>query len=123
MIEVSSNAKLPVVKIVDFKKFLFDEKKKEKTQSRGKTRLKEFRIGPGTGQGDIDTRVRRAKKFLEEGHQVKLTVKFKGRERRHPEVGKEKLEKMVEALQESGEISKDFEKKGQFLSITLAPKK
>lgn len=125
LVEVAPNADPPVVKIVDFKKLLFEEKKKaQKSKTGFKSKpMKEFRFGPNIGQGDLRGRINRARGFLEKGHHVKFTIQFKGRENRHPEVGKAKIQQAVTALTEAAEICKNFERRGRFLSLTLMPKK
>lgn len=102
LVEVSPSATPPVVRIVDFKKWLFERGKQAEGRKGKKSELKEFRIRPNIGENDLAVRARRAEDFLKEGDKVKLTVVFRGREFSHPEVGLEKLKKMAELLRDSG---------------------
>lgn len=124
LVEVAPQTQPPVVKLIDYKKFLFEEKRKQKTVSKAKkSSLKELRLRPTTGQGDMERYANRAREWLENKRQVKFTVQFRGRERSHPEVGREKLEQMVETLTDAGEVGKPIEQRGRFLSVILVPKK
>lgn len=94
------NANPPVAKIVEFSKFLYEERKKTssaKAKSK-KTDVKEFRLGPTTGEGDIQRFVKRAKDFIDDGDKVKITVKMKGREVMFPEVAFEQIKKIEKEL-------------------------
>ena len=97
LVLVVPNANPPVAKIVEFTKFLYEEKKKAST-ARGKSRktdVKEFWLSPTTGEGDIQRFVKRARDFIEDGDKVKITVKMKGRQVMFPEVAVEKI-KIIE---------------------------
>lgn len=100
LILVVPNANPPVAKIVEFTKFLYEERKKAsiaKAKSK-KTEMKEFRMTPTTGEGDIQRFVTRGREFIEDGDKLKITVKMRGRERMFPEVAFEKLRKMEKEL-------------------------
>ncbi|MFH1896346.1 MAG: translation initiation factor IF-3 [bacterium] len=127
LVEIVPNARPPVVKIVDFKKFLFDEKRKT-TEARKKAKVKkqatkEFRFGPFIGDHDLEMRIVRARGFLENGDKVKITVEFKGREMTRKDFGKEKMNKVIKELENVGEIEWGPEQKGRYLSALLKPKK
>ncbi len=107
LVEVSPNAHPPVVRIVDLKRWLFERERKGVAKAGRKSELKEFRIRPNIGENDLALRVRRAEGFLKKGDKVKLTVVFRGREISHPEVGLEKLKRMVELLKEFGKPEGD----------------
>lgn len=94
LIEINSRSNPPLAKIIAKGKFLYDEKKKANAQKKSQkvSELKEIVFRPTTEEHDLNHKLSAAKEFLVEGHKVKLTVKFKGRELAHPEVGREKLE-------------------------------
>ena len=121
--EVSSGATPPVCRIGDYNKYLYDQKAKLKKNKTKKNDLKEFQLSPKIAEGDLKMRVDRGREFLKEGNMVKYTVKFKGRERLHPELGEMKL-KIVEAeLAEVSSMEVAPKKFGNAISMTLAPKK
>ena len=124
LVVIAQNAKPPVAKILDFKKFLYQERKKAssaKAKSR-KSELKELRFGPSTGEEDVRTRTERARKFLEDKNRVKLTVKLRGREREHPELGVEKLQGVVKALEDIAKPEGEPKKIGGTISMVLVAK-
>jgi translation initiation factor IF-3 len=121
LVEVSDKAEPPVVKIVDFKKFLYEQKRKIQTVRAKKSSLKELRLSPNIGENDLGLRIRRAQQFLKEGHQVKLTVVFRGREVTHWEIGQEKLNRFVSSLEKEGHQEGQFRKLGRFLSALIVP--
>lgn len=125
LVEVSPSAKPPVCKLLDFKRFLLEKKRKEKTAKRKSTKveLKEIRIKPNIGEADLNVRARRAEEFLKEGNRVKLTVVYRGREMSHPEVGLEKINKMLEALKEVAKIEGEPTRRGRAMEALLVPRK
>jgi translation initiation factor IF-3 len=104
LVEIAATAKPPVVKIVDFKKFKYEEAKKERLARKKthETDTKEVWLGPLISPHDLETRLKRAKEFLGDGDRVKLTVRFSGREMAHPEFGHQVLRKSEEFLNEIG---------------------
>lgn len=124
LVEVAPMAKPPVVKIVDFQKYLF-AKKRRGAKSKAKTQTsetKELRFGPNIGPKDLNDRISRAKEFLEAGNKIKLTIHFKGRQITHPEVGMEKLNKAVKELTNYCVVEQEIKKDGRFLYTILKPK-
>lgn len=125
LVLISEKAEPPVAKILDYSKFLYEERKKQsshKTKS-AKSETKEFIFGPAIGEGDIQTRIERTKEFLEDGHRVKMTVRLKGRERAFPEIGIKKLEKITSELAEVAKTEEDKPKlKGNLITITFLRK-
>ncbi|OGC64792.1 translation initiation factor IF-3 [candidate division WWE3 bacterium RIFOXYB2_FULL_41_6] len=102
LVLIAPQSNPPVARIMDFTKFLYMERKK-KSQNKVKAKkseLKEFRIGPTIGQGDLDTRVERAIEFIKNGDRVKVTVQMQGREKKYPEVAMDKLKLMEKGLEE-----------------------
>lgn len=125
LVEISGNADPPVVRIVDFKKFKYEESKKDRLARKNvhHTGTKEIWLGPLIGKHDLENRLRRAQEFLEEGNRVKLTVKFSGREMNHPEFGHEVLNKSKALLNEIGEADGFPKFMGRNLSLSFNPVK
>ena len=112
------NANPPVAKIVEFTKFLYEERKKASTakaKSR-KTDVKEFRLGPTTGEGDIQRFVKRAKEFIEDGDKVKITVKMRGREVMFPDVACDQIKKIEKELIEVAKLESEPKRMGNMIS-------
>ncbi len=125
LVEINEKAVPPIVKIVDFKKFKYEEAKKERLAKRNthETDTKEIWLGPLIGKHDLENRLGRALEFLKEGDRVKLTVKFSGREMNHPEFGHEVLKKSKEFLAEVGEPSGESKFFGRNLALSFNPVK
>lgn len=126
LVEVAGQAQPPVVKIVDFKKFLYQEEKKRREEKRkAKTsETKEIRLGPFMSDNDLQVMIRRGREFLEDGNKVRLVVKFKGRQITHPEFGREIINKTVTALSDISKIEREphFEGK-QLITLLTAERK
>jgi translation initiation factor IF-3 len=106
LVEIAPTAQPPVCRIMDYGKFKFDEAQKAK-ESRRKTLnvgVKEMKYRPKIGPGDFDTKTRLVEKFLNEGHKVKVTIMFRGRESAHPELGKKILDRIVEKLDDVAKV-------------------
>ena len=106
LVEIAPTAQPPVCRIMDYGKFKFDEAQKAK-ESRRKTLnvgVKEMKYRPKIGAGDFDTKTRLVEKFLNEGHKVKVTIMFRGRESAHPELGKKILDRIVEQLEDVAKV-------------------
>lgn len=102
LVVIAHKAEPPVAKILDFNKFLYDERKKSsasKAKSK-KSQLKELRFGPRIGEADLAVRIGRAREFLEDNHRVRIRVRLRGRERAFPELGFKKIEKMMGELED-----------------------
>lgn len=124
LVEIAPNGKPPVAKILDFKKFLYDERKKAsaaKAHSK-QTELKEFKFGPYIGANDLNVKIERAKDFLKDKHRAKFTVQFRGREIAHPEVGWEKIKHVVEELNEIGAVEQPPKMINKMISVIILPK-
>ncbi len=118
---ITEGANPPIAKILDFNKFLYDERKKTsaiKAKSK-KSEIKEFVFGPTIDTGDLTTRIERSKDFIKDGNRVKVTVKFKGRENEHPAVGIEKLNRFIEELKEIAKPEAEPKKNGNLLTVTF----
>jgi len=124
LVEVAPAANPPVAKLLNFKQFAFERKKQEK-EARKSTRagLKEIRMRPNIGEADLAIRAKRAREFLEEGNQVKLTVVFRGREITHPDIGLEKINGLTRALADDARLERAPMQKGRMITATLVPGK
>ena len=125
LVEVSPNAEPPVCRIMDFGKYLFEQKKK--TQSnKGKqrhTQIKEVKFRPGTEVGDYNVKMRNLIRFLEQGDKTKVTLRFRGREMAHQELGMQLLKRVESDLEEYGTVEQFPKMEGRQLVMVLAPKK
>ena len=125
LVEIAPGASPPVCKILDYGKFKFEQEKRQK-ESRKKQkqlRLKEIRMQPKIEKHDLEFKSRHVQEFLDEGSKVKVTVRFRGRELAHTELGKVVLEKLVENLDEgSFSVDRNAQMEGRFMSMLLAPK-
>ncbi|OGC50097.1 translation initiation factor IF-3 [candidate division WWE3 bacterium RIFCSPHIGHO2_01_FULL_40_23] len=121
LVEIAPNANPPVAKILDFKKFLYTERKKASAaRAHSKqTELKEFKFGPNIGSNDLNLKIGRAKEFLKGKNRVKFTVAFRGRENAHPEVGWEKIKKAISELSELGHPEADPRLVNKMISVTI----
>jgi translation initiation factor IF-3 len=125
LVEIAPNADPPVCKIIDYKKFLYDQKKKQKEikQKAQKIIVKEIRFGPHTDEHDFNFKLNHAKKFLEEGAKVKAYVFFKGRTIVFKEQGEILLLKLAQALEDYGIVEQLPKLEGKRMIMIIAPKK
>ena len=125
LVEVAALANPPVVRIIDFKKFLYQEsKKKNEEKKRSKvSETKEIRLGPFMNDHDLETMIRRGTGFLEDNNKVRLIVKFMGRQIAHPEFGKEIMQKVVSALSNLSKLERDPHFEGKQLIAILSPER
>lgn len=123
LVEVAPQANPPVCKIVDYGKYRYEQQKREKTQRKNQLhqQLKEVRLHPRTDDHDIDFKTRHAREFLQEGHKVKFTVVFRGREMAHQIIGRQLLEGIIQALAEDAKLDQPIRMEGRNMSITLTP--
>ena len=125
LVEVAPTANPPVCRIMDYGKFKFDEAQKAK-ESRRKSQgggIKEMKYRPKIGPGDFDTKTRLVAKFLEEGHKVKITIMFRGREVFHPELGKRILDRVAEKIGDGAKVEAEPRLDGRNMTMVLAPAK
>ena len=115
----------PVCRIMDFGKFKFDEAQRAKESRRKAVHvgIKEMKYRPKIGPGDFDTKTRQVAKFLDDGHKVKLTIMFRGREVFHPELGKRILDRVAETLGDAAKIEFEPRLDGRNMVMVLAPDK
>jgi translation initiation factor IF-3 len=125
LVEISPNAEPPVCKIVDYQKFLYQQKKKQKEikANTSKVVVKEIRFGPNTDDHDYNFKVKHAISFLEDGSKVRAYVFFKGRSILFKEQGEQLLQKFVADLDEYGKVDQMPKLEGKRMIITLTPKK
>jgi len=121
LVEVAADAKPPVCKIMDYGKFKFAEKKKQKKKHHV-AELKEVRMRPRTDNHDFETKLRHAREFLEEGHKVLFTIFFRGREMAHKELGKSRMEQIKKGTEDIAKVEHDLSMTGPRMQITLMPK-
>jgi len=125
LVEVAPMAKPPVAKIIDFKKFLYqEEKKKREEKKKAKTsETKEIRLGPFMSDNDLGVMTRRAREFLEAGDKVRLVVSFSGRQITHPEFGHRILDKVLESLSDISKLDRDRHLEGKKLIALISPER
>lgn len=123
LIEIAPKATPPVVKIMDYGKYVYELAKKEKTQrkNQSKQQLKEIRFKWRTDTHDFNFKTKHAKDFLSEGNKVKGSVMFRGREITHREIGAELLKKFVAELEEYGKLDSPLKMEGRNLTVILSP--
>jgi translation initiation factor IF-3 len=125
LVEVAPLANPPVCRIMDYGKFKFDAAQRAK-ESRRKTTsvgIKEMKYRPKIGPGDFDTKTKKVLKFLDEGHKVKVTIMFRGREVYHPELGKRILDKVAEHVDGTARVETEARLDGRNMVMVLAPDK
>ena len=125
LVEISPNVDPPVCKVIDYKKFIYDQKKKLKTiQSKAqKVVIKELRFGPNTGEHDFEFKLKHAKSFLQDGSKVKAFVFFRGRTIVFKEQGQILLLKLAQALEDVGIVEDMPKLDGKKMIMIIAPKK
>lgn len=125
LVKISPKAKPPVCKIIDYGKFRYEQAKRDK-EARKKQNIitvKEVRLSPNIEQHDIDTKMKNALKFLNNGDKVKVSVRFRGREMAHTSIGRKILVKFAEELSEISDIEKHPKMEGRSMVLFLTPKK
>jgi translation initiation factor IF-3 len=125
LVEVAPLANPPVCRIMDYGKFKYEEAQRAKESRRKSTNIsiKEMKYRPKIGQGDFDTKTRKIAEFLSEGHKVKVTIMFRGREVFHPELGMKILDHVAEQVVEVGKVEAAPKLDGRNMTMVLAPDK
>lgn len=125
LIEIAPNADPPVAKISDFQKFRYEENKKERASKKGTSagELKELWLSPRIAEHDLKVRLARTEEFLKDGHKVKLTVRFKGREMAHQELGYQVLQEALSLLGDNAAVEREAKMEGRKLSVILGKNK
>lgn len=124
LVEVSPNANPPVCKILDFGKYRFEQEKKlrESKKNQKVLKLKEIRMQPKIGPGDLDTKAKHVQEFLNEGDKVKVTIRFRGRELAHTELGYDVLNEVLKRLTSAYVMEKQPAMDGKTMSMTISAK-
>ena len=127
LVLINQNSNPPVCKIMDYNRFKYESKKKAKEnikkQRESNLEMKEYRLSVTIDVADFNTRVKNAKSYLEKGHKIKASIRFKGREMAHPELGREVLNRFAVALEGVSTIEQKPTMDGRFVFMTLSPKK
>jgi len=123
LVEVSPNAEPPVCRIMDYGKFKYQASKKaaEAKKKTAKVELKEVKMRPKTEEHDYNFKLKNARKFLDAGNKVKVTIMFRGREVTHPDYGKRLLEKLAADVQDIAQVEAPARMAGRFMSMVVAP--
>ena len=124
LVKISPNAKPPVCKLMDYGKFRFEQTKREKEARKNQrvVEIKEIRMSPSIDVNDFNVKLRNAQKFLGEGNRCKVTVRFRGREMAHTDIGRGLLDKFAEQCAEIASLDKGAKLEGRMMSIFLSPK-
>lgn len=125
LVEIAPTAKPPVCKLMDFGKFKYEQAKKrdEAKKKQKQVQIKEIKFRPGTDDGDYNIKMRNIRRFLEDGDKVKVTLRFRGREMAHQELGAQLLKRVETDLLEEGSIEQFPKMEGRQMVMMVAPKK
>lgn len=125
LVEVSPTAEPPVVRIMDYGKFLFEQNKKAHSAKRKQKQIqvKEVKFRPGTGEADYQIKLRNLTRFLTEGDKAKITLRFRGREMVHQDIGRRLLERVTNDLAEFGTVEQNPLMEGRQMVMVISPKK
>lgn len=123
LVEVAANANPPVCKIIDYGKYRYQQTKKDKESKKAQhqVKIKEIKVKPNTDDHDLQTKLKRARDFIEKGNKVRVTCMFRGREMAHPEVGRRIVQKVIDELSDIATPEAFPKQMGRNLSVTLAP--
>ena len=124
LVEVAPMARPPVVRIMDYGKFKFEQAKmaRQAKKKQHVIQLKEVKYRPGIDEHDFETKTRHARRFLADGNKVKVTMMFRGRQVAHPELGKDVLDRVSTELADIGKVETDAKLEGRNMTMILAPK-
>jgi translation initiation factor IF-3 len=125
LVEIVPNAEPPVCRVMDYGKFLFEQKKQKQAakKKQKQVHIKEVKFRPGTGEGDYQVKLRNLIRFLKDGDKTKVTMRFRGREHAHRELGLELLQRVEADLAEYGQIEQKPMMEGRQMVMVMAPKK
>ena len=125
LVKISPQAPPPVCKLMNYGKFRFEQSKREKEARKNQhvVEIKEIRMSPGIDIGDFNTKLKNAQKFIADGNRVKVSVRFRGREMAHTDIGKKLLDKFAEQCAEIANVDKGAKLEGRNMSMFLSPKK
>ena len=124
LVKISPQANPPVCKLMNYGKFRFEQSKREKEARKNQrvVEVKEIRMSPGIDIGDFNTKLKNAQKFIADGNRVKVSVRFRGREMAHTDIGRALLDKFAEQCAETASLDKGAKLEGRMMSIFLSPK-
>ena len=124
LVKISPNAVPPVCKIMDYSKFCYDQKKREKDAKKNQkvVEIKEIRMSPSIDTNDLNTKIKAAQKFLADGNRVKVSIRFRGREMAHTNIGEKILLDFAAACAENANMEKNPKLEGRFMAMFLTPK-
>lgn len=127
LVLISPNANPPVCKVMDYNKYRYEKQKKEKEalkkQRANMSELKEYRLSPTIDIGDFETKLRNAIKYLQKGDRIKLTVRFKGRQMAHTDLGRDVIMRFIEKTSDYAVVDQQPKLDGKIMSCVLVPKK
>ena len=125
LVKISPQANPPVCKLMDYGKYRFEQSKREKAARKNQhvVEIKEIRMSPGIDVGDFNVKLKNAQKFLADGDRVKVSVRFRGREMAHTDIGKKLLDRFAEQCAEVANVDKGAKLEGRNMSMFLSPKK
>lgn len=125
LVEISPMAKPPVCKIMDYGKYKYEQAKKRHEAKKHQivVKTKEIKLRPATDEHDLQTKLRHIRRFLEEGDKVKVTLRFRGREMAHLEVGRERMKRIVTEVTGLGEVEQFPKLEGRLMSMIVGPVK
>lgn len=124
LVKIAPQATPPVCRIMDYGKYRFEQAKREKEAKKNQKviEIKEIRLSLNIDIGDLNTKVKQATKFLQEGNKLKVSIRFRGREMAHPEIGHEVMRKFTEAVAEHGVVEKPPKLEGRHMLMFIAAK-
>lgn len=124
LVKIAPNSTPPVCRIMDYGKYRFEQTKREKEARKNQriVEVKEIRMSPGIGANDFNVKMKNAQKFLGDGNRVKVSVRFRGREMSHTEIGEELLMKFADGCAEISAMDKNPKLEGRNMSMFLSPK-
>ena len=125
LVEIVPNSEPPVCRIMDFGKFLFEQSKKKHAAKRKQKQIqvKEVKFRPGTDDGDYQVKLRNISRFLQNGDKVKVTLRFRGREMAHQELGSKMLDRIEADMQQTSDVEQKARLEGRQMVMILAPKR
>lgn len=123
LVEVAPQARPPVCRIMDYGKFKYEEQRRQREarKKQHQVQVKEVKMRPGIEDHDFAFKMRHARRFLEEGHKVRVTVMFRGRQITHPELGKEVLDRFADALRDVAKVEQEPQMDARTMVMVLAP--
>ena len=125
LVKIAPQAKPPVCKIIDYSKFRYEQSRKEKEARRKQktVEIKEIRMSPNIDTNDLNTKIAAARKFLEKGNKVKVSIRFRGREMAHTQASRPMMNEFAEKLSDIAQVDKPPKMEGRFMTMILTEKK